>query len=105
MRADEFRLVVSVAKSEAALKWPEDYTVPQLEGCGLKDFVPTCCGFKQAVAFVRYQAAMFNGSWDEEEIARLHYAWVRCRRVELSDLTLPTATALWLDHVKAVLAA
>jgi len=64
MTAPQFQAAVQLANSNVEL----DVDDSILFGCGLRDFQPVVCTLEVIAKFLRWQAMMLNGQWDNEAL-------------------------------------
>lgn len=65
MNTAEFKSALKIAKSNADLS---NVSIEHLFGYGLNKFQPTSTSIEAVAAVMRWQAARFDGSWDESEL-------------------------------------
>jgi hypothetical protein len=66
MTTDQFKRAFAIADDRSVDLSNEDTSC--LEGCGLRDFVPTVATVRQIASLMRWQALYFNGTWYMEEL-------------------------------------
>jgi len=71
MNTAEFRKALSIAKSGSDLL---HVNIDHLFGYGLNKFQPTSTSLEAVAAVMRWQAAKFDGSWDEQELNDIRVA-------------------------------